>query len=359
MRPRLRDLGIVIGDLPPGPENAITDVPDVLVGHATIVRDVPVVVRSGVTMVVPRAGEIWTDHAFAAWHNFSGNGEMTGLPWIEESGLLGSPIGITNTHQVGLVRDLLVKDAVDAGVADAFHLPVVAETWDGWLNTIESFPVGEDDARAALRAAASGPVAEGCVGGGTGMICHEFKGGIGTASRLAETGTGVHTVGVLVQANYGARRDLRVDGVPVGRLIDHDEVPSPWPDPPTGGSIIVIVATDAPLLPVQCHRLAKRATVGLGRVGGYGHNSSGDIFLAFATGNHIRSGSRSAHAIEMMPNKQMDPLFHGAAEATEEAILNALCAAETMTGRNGRVAHALPLDRMQKLVGDRRPPPES
>jgi D-aminopeptidase len=351
MRRRLRDLGIVIGDLPPGPNNAITDVPDVHVGHATIMRDDPVVVRTGVTMVVPRAGEIWTDHAFAAWHNFSGNGEMTGVPWIEESGLLGSPIGITNTHQVGLVRDFLVKDAVDAGVAEAFHLPVVAETYDGWLNTIESFPLTEDDARAALRAAAPGPVSEGCVGGGTGMICHEFKGGIGSASRLVESGVGVFTVGVLVQANYGARRDLRIDGVPVGRLIGHAEVPSPWAEPPTGGSIIVVVATDAPLLPVQCHRLAKRATVGLGRVGGYGHNSSGDIFLAFATGNHVRSKSMTVHAVEMVPNGQIDPLFHGAAEATEEAILNAMCAAETTVGRNGRVAHALPLDRVEALVG--------
>ncbi len=350
MRRRLRDLGIVIGDLPPGPSNAITDVPDVHVGHATITRDEPVVVRSGVTMIVPRAGGIWTDFAFAAWHNFSGNGEMTGLPWIEESGLLGSPIGITNTHQVGLVRDLLVKAAVELGVDEAFHLPVVAETYDGWLNTIESFPVTEDDARLALRSAGPGPVAEGCVGGGTGMICHEFKGGIGTASRLAGMPPGTYTVGVLVQANYGARRDLRVDGVPVGRLIDHAEVPSPWAHPPPGGSIIVVAATDAPLLPVQCRRLAKRAAVGLGRVGGFGHNGSGDIFLAFATGNHIPSRPERNHALEMLPHEHMDPLFHGVAEATEEAILNALCAAETTAGREGRVATAMPLDRVQALV---------
>ena len=350
MRRRLRELGIVIGDLPTGPNNAITDVPDVHVGHATVIRDEPVVVRSGVTMIVPRAGDIWTDFAFAAWHNFSGNGEMTGLPWIEESGLLGSPIGITNTHQVGLVRDLLVKEAVELGVDEAFHLPVVAETYDGWLNTIESFPVTEDDARAALRSAATGPVAEGCVGGGTGMICHEFKGGIGTASRVAETPSGTYTVGVLVQANYGSRRDLRIDGVPVGRMIGYDEVPSPEPQPPNGGSIIIVAATDAPLLPIQCHRLAKRAAVGLGRVGGFGHNGSGDIFLAFATGNHVRAKAAQRHSLEMLPNEQMDPLFHGVAESTEEAILNALCAAETTTGRDGRVATAIPLDRIRDLV---------
>ena len=347
---RLRDLGISIGYLPPGANNAITDVADVLVGHATIQRDRPVVVRSGVTMIVPRAGDIWTDHAFAGWHNFSGNGEMTGLPWIEESGLLGSPIGITNTHQVGLVRDLLVKDAVAAGVDDAFHLPVVAETYDGWLSTIESFPVAEDDARRALRTAAGGPVAEGCVGGGTGMICHEFKGGIGTASRLAETPSGTYTVGVLVQANYGVRRDLRIDGVPVGRLIGYSEVPAPWEKPATGGSIIVIAATDAPLLPVQCDRLAKRATVGLGRVGGYGHNGSGDLFLAFSTGNHIATRSPDRYTLEMVPHEHMDGLFHGVAEATEEAILNALCAAETTVGRDGRVAAALPLGRVGELM---------
>lgn len=349
MSRRLRDLGVTIGELPPGPHNAITDVPDVYVGHATLMSDDPVVVRSGVTMIVPRAGEIWTDYAFAAWHNFSGNGEMTGLPWIEESGLLGSPIGITNTYQVGMVRDFLVKAAAEKGVDKAFHLPVVAETYDGWLNTIEAFPLSEDDARHALDEAGPGPVAEGDVGGGTGMICHEFKGGIGTASRLIDTPSGTFTVGVLVQANYGSRRDLRIDGVPVGTLIDYDEVPSPRGALPGGGSIIVVVATNAPLLPVQCGRLAKRCAVGLGRVGGYGHNGSGDIFLAFATGNHVPETDRVL-PLEMVPPGHMDPLFHGVADATEEAILNALCAAETTTGRDGRVAAALPLDRVEALM---------
>lgn len=339
-----------IGTIPTGPNNAITDVPGILVGHSTLVRDEPTVARSGVTMIVPRAGDIWTDFAFAAWFNFSGNGEMTGLPWIEESGLLGSPIGITSTHQVGLVRDFLVKAAVETGVSEAFHLPVVGETWDGWLSDIDSFPLEESHAREALQAAVDGAVAEGSVGGGTGMICHEFKGGIGTSSRLVDTWKREHTVGVLVQANYGRREDLRMDGFPLGRNIGTDEVPSAWDDPPNGGSIIVVIATDAPLLPVQCRRLAKRATVGLGRVGGYGHDSSGDIFLAFSTGNHLSAGD-AAWTVDVMPMSDMDELFHAVAEATEESILNALCAAETMKGQKGRTAHALPIERVRELIG--------
>jgi len=353
MRRRLRELGISIGDLETGRENAITDVPGIRVGHATLVRDEPSVARTGVTMIVPRDGEIWTDFAFAGWFNFSGNGEMTGVPWIEESGLLGSPIGITSTHQVGMVRDFLVKAAVEAGLVDAFHLPVVAETWDGWLSDPDSFPLTEADARLAYESAAGGRVAEGCVGGGTGMICHEFKGGVGTSSRVVETKSGRHTVGVLVQANYGRRADLRVDGVPVGRLIGPDEVPSAWDESPSGGSIIVVAATDAPLLPTQCRRLAKRITVGLGRVGGYGHDSSGDIFLAFSTGNHLPAMGEP-WKIDVLPMKEMDQLFHGVADATEEAVLNALCAAETTTGQLGRVAHAVPLDRIAGIVAGTR-----
>lgn len=354
MRQRLRDLGVSIGDLPTGPNNAITDVPGVLVGHATMVRDEPTVVRTGVTMIVPRNGGIWTNYAHAAWFNFSGNGEMTGLPWIEETGLLGSPIGITNTHQVGLVRDFLVKTAVDIGLVEAFHLPVVAETWDGWLNDIDSFPLVEADARLAYESAASGPVAEGGVGGGTGMICHEFKGGIGTSSRVVESKQGAFTVGVLVQANYGRRSDLRVDGFPLGRHIGTDSVSTPWDEPPTGGSIIVVAATDAPLLPVQCHRLAKRITVGLGRVGGYGHDSSGDIFLVFSTGNDLPADGEP-WALTAMPRSDMDQLFHAVADATEESILNALCAGETTTGQRGRIAHALPLDVVASLLGSKSP----
>lgn len=332
-----------IGRLPPGPLNAITDVPGVKVGHATVTSDEPAVLRTGVTMVIP-ADDVWSSHMFAAWHNFSGNGEMTGTPWIDESGLLGSPIGITNTFQVGLVRDFLVKKAVELDVEAAFHLPVVAETWDGWLSEIEKFGVTELDAREAYDSASGGPVAEGCVGGGTGMICHEFKGGIGTSSRVVASDPRTFTVGVLVQANYGRREDLRVDGVPVGSVIGKDRVPSAWDEPPNGGSIIVVVATDAPLLPVQCRRVAKRVAVGLGRVGGYGHDSSGDLFLVFSTGNRLPAKAPGPHMVSALSSNEMDPIFHAAADATEEAILNALCAAETTTGRLGRVAHAIPYD---------------
>lgn len=349
MKPRLRDLGVSIGELPTGPHNAITDVPDVMVGHSTVVRDEPSVARTGVTMIVPRDGDIWSDHATAGWFNFSGNGEMTGIPWIEESGLLSSPIGLTNTHQVGLVRDYLVETAVEVGNTGTFHLPVVAETWDGWLSEIDTFPLTREDADAAYRSAASGPVAEGCVGSGTGMICHEFKGGIGTSSRHVDVPAGEFTVGVLVQANYGRRRDLRVDGVPVGSLIPTEEVPSPWTRPPSGGSIIVIVATDAPLLPNQCAGLARRAAVGLAKVGGYGHYSSGDIFLAFSTGNHLSVGVPRWN-FDAVPVDQMDNLYHAAADATEESVLNALCAAETTSGQQGRIAYALPIDRLSEIV---------
>jgi D-aminopeptidase len=342
-RARLRDLGITIGDLPPGEHNAITDVPGVGVGHVTIIEDAPRVIRTGVTMIAPRSGEVWNDYAFAGHHSFNGNGEMTGLLWLEESGMLGSAIGITNTYQVGVVRDALVRHSVERA-PNGFHLPVVAETYDGWLNDIDAFAVTEEHALTALGAAASGPVAEGNVGGGTGMICHEFKGGIGTSSRRVPIGDELAVVGALVQANYGSRQDLRVGCVPLGRRIGVEVVPAPWPVERKTGSIIVVIATDAPLLPTQCSRLARRATVGLARAGGIGHNGSGDLFLAFSTANHLPADPKGRRSIEMLPHHLLDPLFVAVADATEEAILNALCAAETMTGRDGRTAHALPLD---------------
>jgi D-aminopeptidase len=275
---------------------------------------------------------------------------MTGLPWLEESGMLGSPVGLTSTFQVGLVRDFLAKESVRVGVVEDFMLPVVGETWDGWLSDGEAFPLVDADAEAALRSATSGEVAEGAVGGGTGMICHEFKSGIGTSSRLVEIHGHSYTVGVLVQANYGSREDLRIGGVPVGEMIDTMSVPSPWEEAPTGGSIIVLIATDAPLLPIQCKRLARRATVGLSRTGGYGHDSSGDLFLAFSTGNHLEERPGKLREVLSLPNESMDPLFHAVSDATEESIVNALLAAETMSGRLGRVAHALPADRVREIL---------
>ena len=353
-RPRLRDLGIRIGRLLTGVFNAITDVPGVLVGQRTILHDEPRVARTGVTVVVPREGAIWTDHAFAGYFSFNGCGEMTGLPWVDESGLLTSPIGITNTFSVGAVHEALIAYAGEHGHG-AMHLPVVAETYDGWLNDIAAFQVRREHVYAALENASAGPVAEGNVGGGTGMICHQFKGGIGTSSRVVETESGTYTMGALVQANYGERALLRVDGVPVGREIGPEHTPLRSTQPGSAGSIIVVVATDAPLVAGQCKRLARRATVGLGRVGGVGGNGSGDIFIAFATGNHVPVESTALYDLKMLPNAQMNPLFEAVADAVEEAILNALTGAETMSGVAGHLAHALPLDELQRVMGRYQP----
>jgi D-aminopeptidase len=353
-RARLRDLGIATGTLPTGTWNAITDVPGVRVGFSTLIRDEPAIIRTGVTAIWPRGPELWTDAVFAGIHSFNGNGEMTGWAWIAEQGMLASPICITNTHCVGVVRDAVCKLAVRDASPMAWHLPVVAETHDGWLSEADTFPVTTEDAFAALDGAVSGPIAEGNVGGGTGMICHEFKGGTGTSSRVVRIAGETYTAGALVQANYGARELLRVDGVPVGREIGTDVVASHRDAPKDAGSIIVVLATDAPLLPIQCQRLARRATTGLAWVGGVGYNGSGDIFLAFANGNHVRHGE-DVSVLRMLAADNMNPLLLAAAEATEEAILNALTGAETMSGRNGRTAHALPLDLLVKVVKKYRP----
>jgi D-aminopeptidase len=356
---RARELEIRVGDLSPGPQNAITDVEGVRVGHSTIVRgEGPLVVgegpvRTGVTVVCPREGLARDEPVFAGSHTFNGNGEMTGLEWIREAGALATPVAITNTHSVGIVRDALVRAEMEVrtGEEDYWCLPVVAETYDGTLNDINGQHVTVDHVFEALDSASIGPVEEGSVGGGTGMICHEFKGGIGTASRKLPENDGGWTVGALVQANYGRRRMLRVDGAPVGRVLSTARVPSPYESGPETqpagtGSIIVILATDAPLLPTQCDRLAKRAGIGLGRIGGGLDDASGDIFLAFATGNRgiPPEGLPEPPAtvpLQMVSNEYMTPLFHAAAEATEEAILNALLAAGDMTGRDGITARGL------------------
>ncbi len=344
-RKRARELGIVLGALATGERNAITDVPGVRVGHTTLVEGDSV--RTGVTVVLP--GE---EPLFAGAHRLNGNGELTGLEWVRESGMLTTPVGLTNTHSVGVVRDALVAAARAASrPSGAWSLPVVGETWDGVLNDIDGMHVRADDVGAALANASDGAVAEGNVGGGTGMICHGFKGGIGTSSRLVEEADGA-VVGVLVQANYGRRARLRIDGVPVGEKIPVADVPAPQPaDGAVGGSIIALVATDAPLLPGQCERLAQRAGLGVARMGGVGEDSSGDLFLAFATGNGGLGGRSGTVPLRMLPNERMTPLFDAVVEATEEAIVNALCAAETMTGLGGSTVHAIPLDRLASLFG--------
>jgi D-aminopeptidase len=369
---RARELDIVVGELPPGPHNAITDVPGVRVGHATIVRgEGPLKVgqgpiRTGVTVLVPHDGRIWEEPVFAGCHRLNGNGELTGLEWIRESGYLTSAIGLTNTHSVGLVRDGLIAAEAEARAGDDpfWRLPVVGETWDGVLNDVNGMHVTREHVFAALGAAADGPVREGNVGSGTGMICHEFKGGIGTASRRALDGR--YTVGVLVQANHGRRRRLSVAGLPVGEAIPFDVVPAPSETDLAGaGSIIVVVATDAPLLPGQCARLAQRAGLGVARVGGVGENFSGDLFLAFATGNRglppgdIADVTPLTVPVTMVPNAHITALFDAVVEATEEAILNALLQAETLTGRDGITAHRLEpellLETMARLGPARRP----
>jgi D-aminopeptidase len=360
-RARLRDLGLKVGTLPPGPLNAITDVAGVKVGYSTVIQDKPRIARTGVTAIWPRGREIWTDYVFAGTFSFNGNGEMTGLPWLAEQGLLGAPIGITNTYQVGIVRDAITAIAVRDGASQDFHLPVVAETYDGWLSDIQSFTLTQEHAFATFDSAVGGcAIAEGNVGGGTGMICHEFKGGTGTASRIVVENGERYTIGALVQANYGTRGLLRVDGVPVGREIGPDVVPAhrsgkgAVPPQTTEGSIIVVLATDAPLIPIQCQRLARRATTGLAWVGGIGANGSGDIFIAFSTGNHIDQNSKIS-TVKMLAPDAMTSLFQAAAEATEEAILNAMCMAETISGRDGRTVHALPLDLLQKVMRKYKP----
>ena len=355
---RARELGIRIGELSSGPHDAITDVEGVRVGHSTIVRgEGPLLVgegpvRTGVTVVCPREGMARDEPVFAGSHRFNGNGEMTGLEWIREAGTLATPVAITNTHSVGVVRDALVRAEIEASTdeEDYWCLPVVAETYDGTLNDINGQHVKAEHVSRALASAGTGPVEEGSVGGGTGMICHEFKGGIGTASRRLPEEEGGWTVGALVQANYGRRSMLRVDGAPVGRVLSTERVPSPYEDeetqPAGTGSIIVVLATDAPLLPIQCDRLAMRASIGLGRMGGGLDNGSGDIFFAFATGNRgiPRTGLPEPPVtvpLKMVSNRYTTPLFYAVAEATEEAILNALLAAGDMTGRDGITAHGL------------------
>jgi D-aminopeptidase len=367
--PRLRDLGITVGDLAPGPLNAITDVPGVRVGMATLIegdgpRQVGVgPVRTGVTLVLPSPWPVWRNPVFAGWHVLNGNGEVTGLPWVTESGLLTSPIAITNTHSVGVVRDALI--GLEADTHDApvwFSLPVVGETYDGRLNDINGRHVRPEHVELALSTATDGQVPEGNVGGGTGMVAHQFKGGTGTSSRVVLPDIGPFTVGSLVQANYGRRDRFAVNGVPVGRMVGLDVVPAPAVPsgeaaPASGdGSIIIVIATDAPLLPHQCNRLAQRASLAVGRLGGVGEHGSGDIFIAFSTAARLPPENDHDQAVDslvdlrMLANRHVNTIFDAVVEATEEAILNAMVAAETMTGCDGYTAYRLPHDLLVQAV---------
>src|SRR5215471_4328722 len=357
---RARDLGVPF-DGTPGKLNSITDIPGVEVGYATLISGEGKLevgkgpVRTGVTAIIPRGHDSLNDPVYAGYFSLNGNGEMTGTTWVEESGFLEGPVMITNTHSVGVARDAVIAWRIKHGAPDTtgywWSLPVVAETWDGWLNDINGFHVKLDHAWHAIDSAHGGAVEEGNVGGGTGMICNGFKGGIGTSSRKVDMKLGSYTVGVLVQCNYGARKNLRIAGVPVGM-----EIPEDAGSANAGfaqedrGSIIVVVATDAPLVAHQLKRLARRVSLGLGRNGSISGNGSGDIFIAFSTANSDAAKTEGVVQLTMLPNDQMNPLFGATVEATEEAIINAMVAAETMTGIENHKAIALPHDKLRAVL---------
>jgi L-aminopeptidase/D-esterase-like protein len=349
-KPRSRDLGIPFEGVP-GVNNAITDVPGVEVGHTTLISGAGKLevgkgpVRTGVTAVLPR-GRSSSEAVFAGWFSLNGNGEMTGTTWIEESGLLEGPVLVTNTTSVGTVRDAAIKWwLTHHKQSQPWLLPVVAETYDGYLNDTHGFHVRDEHVFQALDSARSGAVQEGSVGGGTGMCCFEFKGGIGTASRKVGAPDKGYRIGVLVQANFGLRGQLQVAGVPVGR-----EIPEGAYRSKETGSIIIVVATDAPLLPHQLKRLARRAALGLARTGSVAGNGSGDIFVAFSTANPEAANAKDVVQTTMLPNERLNPLFEATVQATEEAIINALVAAETMTGRDDHSVLALPHGRLREVL---------
>jgi D-aminopeptidase len=351
--PRARDLGVPFDGIP-GLFNALTDVKGVEVGHTTLISGSGPLkvgvgpVRTGVTAILPR-GKNSLDAVFAGWFTLNGNGEMTGTTWLEDSGFLEGPVMITNTHSVGVVRDAVISWRIKRGPPDdegySWSLPVVAETADDDLNDMNGFHVKPEDALHALDTARSGPVEEGSVGGGTGMICNEFKGGIGTSSRVLDPKYGGYTVGVLVQCNYGLRSQLRIAGVPVGREIGEHTVRND-----DVGSIIVVVATDAPLIPTQLKRVARRVSLGMGRDGSFGSNGSGDIFIAFSTANPGAARSKGVRQLTMLPNQRLNPIFLATVQATEEAIINAMVAAKTMKGINDFEVIGLPHDRLREVL---------
>ncbi len=359
-KPRARDLGVPF-DGTPGPFNAITDVAGVEVGHTTLISGEGKLVvgkgpvRTGVTAILPRGKDSMLNPVFAGWFAQNGNGEMTGTTWVEESGFLEGPVMITNTHSVGVVRDAVIQWRVQHGQPDAsgywWSLPVVAETWDGWLNDINGFHVKPEHAVHAIDSAQSGHVDEGNVGGGTGMICSGYKGGIGTSSRKLSEKEGGYTVGVLVQCNFGSRQNLRIAGIPVGREISSEDPYAYQPsDISERGSIIIVIATDAPLVSTQLKRLAHRATLGLGRVGSISGDGSGDIFIAFSTANSGVWASKGVADVKMLPNGSLDPVFAAVVQATEEAIVNAMIAADSMTGIDNHHVTALPHEQLRAVL---------
>ncbi|AOT70372.1 P1 family peptidase [Geosporobacter ferrireducens] len=346
-RKRLRELGITIGKLKTGKLNAITDVEGIVVGHKTIIdKDV----CSGLTVIMPNNGKLQECHFPAGIFAFNGTGEFTGTHWIDETGTLVTPIVFTGSHLLGLAHHYLSLATRRIDNLEPFSNGIVAETWDGWLSDLEKTTIKYEDMEEAIRGAKSGVVEEGNVGGGTGMICFEFKGGIGTASRIVECDCGSFTIGALVQTNFGRRQDLVIANQMVGEIINEQEVPLPWDTPENDGSLLVTLVTDAPLIPLQCKRVSKRAALAMAKLGGIGEEGSGDFFITFSTGNCYAYGHEAIYPINMFPSEQLDVIFEGAIEAVEEAIINSMCMAETLQGQKQRQVHALPQDKLLEIL---------
>ncbi len=346
-RRRLRELGIDIGNLKTGKFNAITDVEGVIVGHKTLIdKDT----CSGLTVIMPNHGKLEGHHYPAGLFTFNGTGEFTGSHWIDETGTLVTPIIFTGSHLLGLAHHYLSLATRRIENLEPFSNGIVAETWDGWLSDLEKTTMNYENIEEAILNAKSGAVEEGNVGGGTGMICFEFKGGIGTSSRIVECDCGSFTVGVLVQTNFGRRQDLVINNTLVGKIIDENEVPLPWNTPENDSSLLVTIVTDAPLVPSQCKRISKRAALAMAKLGSIGEEGSGDFFLTFSTGNCYAYGSEEIYSINMFPSEQLDAIFEGTIEAVQEAILNSLCMAETIQGQKQRQVYALPQERLVEIL---------
>ncbi|MCR3922027.1 MAG: P1 family peptidase [Firmicutes bacterium] len=346
-RKRVRELGLTIGRLKTGRLNAITDVAGVIVGHKTIIKED---VCSGLTVILPNQGRLAGSHFAAGLFVFNGTGEFTGSHWLEETGTLVTPIVFTGSHLLGLVHHYLARATRRMPLLEPFSNGVVAETSDGWLSDLEKTSVCYEDVAEAITTAKDGEVEEGNIGGGTGMMCFEFKGGIGTASRVVSCEAGTYIIGALVQTNFGRREELVIENKAVGAILNGEEVPLPWHTPEQAGSLLVTLATDAPLLPSQCKRVSKKASLALAHLGTMGEEGSGDFFLTFSTGNCYTYDNEEAYDVKMFPSEQLDVIFAGAIEAVMEAIINSMCMAETMRGQKQRKIHALPLERLVEIV---------
>lgn len=354
IRKRFRDLGFVIGNYQVGKLNSITDVPGVLVGHTTLNYEHPDSIHTGVTVILPNG--VWKKYSPVGFYLLNGNGDSTGLEMISEYGQISAPIALTNTHQVGLVRDSLIRYYRERVSDESFEFPLVTETDDSWISDNDKYPITAEHVFEAVTSASSESVDEGNIGAGTGLICFDLKGGVGTSSRLIKACRDEYTIGVLTVTNFGNRDDLVIKGVPIGRQLNYNEIPNPWIDKKhSHGSVVVVIATDAPLSPDQCHRIAKRAALGLGRVGCKGHDYSGDMIISFSTGNQSLSSSRVRHARFLIPHQEMDELYEAVIDATEEAVINSLTTSRTIVGRNGRKVEAIPLDFLVEALNTHMP----